>query len=356
MRSRTAREPGLCPLARLRHETGVRAILSDLRLPDEPSGHTHHPVVSQGRRERDLASGAAGGLAGPGRLHAGGPHPHGDMGARPPGLGPGRLRDGPPGPPPRGGPAACGPGRRVPGRPRGGAVPAPALRFPPPAPHPGPGPPPSGGRRPGPAIGFQDAAPLHVMHRETLLSCAAEHGARLFLPRCFPRPTSPRSPRFPRCAATSPSRGACRPAAPCCASRPCVPARPVSARGHAPGPGQPQLRVHAFPVHERHDDPFADGTPFYPPWAAPSGPGGREEETGLVPLPFRPRRYVPEFSLYLDPRDIKEGIPASRCVMRTWNAAWTGGEGIRSGTPFPRWSGSCGGRVPRRIKWGSRCF
>ncbi|NMC49432.1 MAG: adenylyl-sulfate kinase [Desulfovibrio sp.] len=191
-----------------------------------------------------------------------------------------------------------------------------------------------GGRRP--AIGFQDAAPLHVMHRETLLSCAAEHGARLFISPLLP------AAHFTEVASFSTVRcyeSFVRHMPPHSALL-CLTA--MRARQAGPRGAMLQALVNRnygcthFLVHERHDDPFAgDGKPFYPPWAALQALEEVKEGLGVTPLPFRPRRYVPEFSLYLDPRDIRKGIAGVEVGHADLERRLDRGEGIPEWYAFP---------------------
>lgn len=162
-------------------------------------------------------------------------------------------------------------------------------------------------------MGYQDAAPLHAMHREMLLSLAAEHGAKLFL-----SPLIPPAP-FTEVAALSTVR--CYEfflrRLPPQAARLCL--TPMYARQAGPRGAMLQALVNRrygcthFLVHEGHDDPFPDDAPFYPPWAALKALEAVQGRLGIVPVAARPRRYVPAFSLYLEPREIKADI-ASEAV------------------------------------------
>lgn len=184
-------------------------------------------------------------------------------------------------------------------------------------------------------IGFQDVSPLHVMHREVLLSCAAEHGARLFIapllpPAAFTEVDSFSTVRcFEHFVRNLPPQAAVL----------CLP--PILRRRAGPRGAMLQAVVNRnygcthFLVHERHDDPFPDENPFYPPWSALEALDAVSGRMEIRPLPFLPRRYVPEFSVYMAPGEIKEEISSVTVDHADLEARLARGEEIPQWYAFP---------------------
>lgn len=184
-------------------------------------------------------------------------------------------------------------------------------------------------------LGFQDATPLHVMHREVLMSCSAEHGARLFL--------SPLLPPAPFTDVTSFSTVRCYEHftrnLPTSAALLCL--TPMRSLWAGPRGTMQQAVVNRnygcthFLVHERHDDPFPEADFFYPSWAALEALQAVSDRMEVVPVPFRPRRYVPEFSLYMVPSEIIDNIPSIAVEHADVESLLERGEEIPEWYAFP---------------------
>jgi len=208
-------------------------------------------------------------------------------------------------------------------------------------------------------LGYQDATPLHRMHREMLLTAAAEQGARLFISPLTPPSLFTEVGAFPavRCYEHF-VRHMPRDVA-------LLGLTPLYSRGAGPRGALLQAIVNRnygcthFLVHENHDDPFPGDAPFYPPWAAlealeamgsldaPEGldapessesPDSMDAGRGrldIVPVAVRPRRYVPAFSLYLEPREIKADIESEAVSHADLTARLGRGEDIPEWYAFP---------------------
>jgi sulfate adenylyltransferase len=180
-------------------------------------------------------------------------------------------------------------------------------------------------------IAYQDTAPLHRMHRDMLLALAAEQGARLFIsPIITPSPfTEVGYFSTVRC-----YEHFLRRLPPEAALLGLTPLYTLGA-----GPRGAMLHAivsrnhgctHMF-FNERHDDPFPDGDPFYPAWAAYEAVSAASEDLEIVPVQARPRRYIPEFSLFMDPAEIKPGIAS----LAAGHAALE--DRLARGEPAPDW-------------------
>ncbi|WP_246299135.1 adenylyl-sulfate kinase [Desulfolutivibrio sulfodismutans] len=196
-------------------------------------------------------------------------------------------------------------------------------------------------------LGYQEATPLHRMHREMLLTAAAEQGARLFISPLTPPSLFTEVGSFPtvRCYEHF-VRHMPRDVA-------LLGLTPLYSRGAGPRGALLQAIVNRnygcthFLVHEGHDDPFPGDALFYPPWAAlealqalqaMDAPDPKDAGRGrldIVPVAVRPRRYVPAFSLYLEPREIKEDIASEAVSHADLTARLGRGEDIPEWYTFP---------------------
>ncbi len=159
-------------------------------------------------------------------------------------------------------------------------------------------------------IGFQDSVPLHRMQREMLLSAAVEAGAKLLispligpsfatdvghfsLVRCYDHFIH----HLPRNAAML---NLC----------------PIRHRGAGPRGALLHAMINRnygcshFLVHEQHDDPFMNGKGYYPPGAALQALETHRQDIDIIPMPVRSRVYVEDFSKFLLPGEIKDGVRA----------------------------------------------
>jgi len=178
-----------------------------------------------------------------------------------------------------------------------------------------------------------DPAPLHRMHREMLLTGAAELGAGLFVsPLLTPSPFTEVGyfatvrclehfvRRLPRETAL-------------------LGLTPLYALGAGPRGAALQAIVcrnygctHLF-VSEFHDDPLPGGQPFYAPWSACEAVDALG--CGIAAVPLRPRRYVPAFSLFLDPAEIAPGVTSLAADHAALEGRMARGEDIPDWLTFP---------------------
>ncbi|MDQ7832262.1 MAG: bifunctional sulfate adenylyltransferase/adenylylsulfate kinase [Desulfovibrionaceae bacterium] len=184
-------------------------------------------------------------------------------------------------------------------------------------------------------IGFQDASLLHRMHREMLLAAAAEQGARLFLsPLITPSPVTELS-SFPvvRCYEHFHRRLPRESAM--------LGLTPMYNRQAGPRGAMLQAIVNRnygcthFLIHARHDDPFPGDEGFYPEWSAHEAIAAHAEELEIAPLRVRPRRYAPEFSLYMAPDEITDGVESHEVSQADLERRLARGEEIPSWYTFP---------------------
>ncbi len=157
-------------------------------------------------------------------------------------------------------------------------------------------------------MGFQHTTPLHCMHREMLLSTAVEAGAKLLvsplvgptlatdvshftLVRCFEHFMN----HLPRNAGV-------------------LHVTPMRPYGAGPRGALMQALINRnygcshFMVHAHHDDPCGPDAPFYPAHAALEALETHAQDLDIVPEPVRPRVYAPDFSMFVLPEELKEGV------------------------------------------------
>lgn len=184
-------------------------------------------------------------------------------------------------------------------------------------------------------LNCHDALPLHRMHRDMLLSEAAEIGARLFLtPLITPSPfTEVGSFSTVRCQELFLRR--LPPDAGLLGLTPLysLGAGPRGALLHALA-SRAYGCTHLF-VHERHDDPAPGGTPFYPAWAAFEAVSAASGEIGIVPVRARLRRYVPAFSLFLHPDELAPDVESLDAGHEALERRLARGEDVPDWHSFP---------------------
>lgn len=184
-------------------------------------------------------------------------------------------------------------------------------------------------------MGFQDNAPVHRMHREMLLAAAAEQGARLFLSPMINPSSVAETHSFPiiRCFEHFYNH---------------IP-KDAALFGLTPmynrmaGPRGALLHAIVnrnygcthFLVHARHDDPFIQSQGFYPDWSAHELLTTHAEELEIEPVRIKLRRYVPEFSLFMNPDEIKHGVESLEVSHADLERRLAGGEEIPSWYTFP---------------------
>lgn len=160
----------------------------------------------------------------------------------------------------------------------------------------------------GTIMGFQHETPLHCMHREMLLATAVEAGAKLLvspligptfatdvshftLVRCFEHFMN----HLPRNAGI-------------------LHLTPMRSYGAGPRGAMMQALINRnygcshFMVHAHHDDPCGPQAPFYPAHAALEALEKHAQDLDIVPEPVRPRVYAPDFSMFVLPEELKEGV------------------------------------------------
>lgn len=208
-------------------------------------------------------------------------------------------------------------------------------------------------------MAYQSEEPPHRMQREMLLNTAVEKGAKLLLTpligptalsdvehftlvRCYRHFMQ----HLPRNAAL-------------------LNLTPMRWRGAGPKGALLQAAIIRnygcthFLVHAHHDDPLKNelNTPrFYPPEIAFDALLKHEKDLDIVPILERPRVYVPEFSMFILPEEVKEDVATQVISHKQLCNMLAKGEDIPDWVTFPEVVGELRHSMPPRSQQGFTIF